>query len=86
MRLLVGLGLLILLFAALARIVPGELALPLYLFFVIVTIAFTGWERRRIVARRRRLEGELRQQRNKAKVIEEETQDGVKDNRGLDSP
>ena len=60
MRLLVGLGLLILLFAALARIVPPALTLPLYLFFVIVTIAFTGWERRRITERRRRLEGQLR--------------------------
>ena len=63
MRLLLGLGILILIFAALARMVPAELALPLYIVFVIVTIAFTGWERRRIAKRRRELENQLRQQR-----------------------
>lgn len=63
MRLLVGLIVLILLFALLVRGVPARWALPLYVLFVIMTIAFTGWERRRIARRRQQLERQLEEER-----------------------
>lgn len=63
MRLLAGLGVLIILFAVLVRSLPPAWAIPLYFTFVLLTIAFTGWERRRISERRRRLERELQKER-----------------------
>ncbi len=63
MRLLAGLAGLIILFAILARMVPREMALPLYIVFVVLTIAFTGWERRRILRRRSDLERDLHKER-----------------------
>lgn len=65
MRLLAGLVVLIVVFAILVRIVPADWGLVLYVTFVILTIAFTGWERRRIAERRRRLRRELEQERMK---------------------
>lgn len=59
MRLLVGLLVLIVIFALLVRAVPSQWAIPLYVLFLALTIAFTGWERRRIAARREQLEREL---------------------------
>lgn len=59
MRLLVGLLVLIVIFALLVRALPPQWALPLYVLFLALTIAFTGWERRRIAARREQLEREL---------------------------
>lgn len=63
MRLLVGLALLIFLFAILVRIMPGAWTLPLYILFVVLTIAFTGWERRRILQRRNQLQRDLHKER-----------------------
>ena len=63
MRLIVGLVGLILLFALLVRVMPASWALPLYALFVAVTIAFTGWERRRLADRRRQLERQLHKER-----------------------
>lgn len=63
MRLLVGLVGLVLLFALLVRVMPAHWALPLYVLFVVLTIAFTGWERRRIGERRQQLERELHKER-----------------------
>lgn len=63
MRLIVGLIGLILIFALLVRALPSQWALPLYLLFLVLTIAFTGWERRRISARRQELERELEAER-----------------------
>lgn len=63
MRLIVVLIALILLFALLVRVVPSQWALPLYVLFIVITIAFTGWERRRIAARRRQLERDLEAER-----------------------
>lgn len=63
MRLLAGLVALIALFAFLVRVLPAPWALPLYILFVILTVALTGWERRRIAARRQQLERELHKER-----------------------
>ncbi len=63
MRLIVGLIALLLLFALLVRALPSQWALPLYVLFLVITIAFTGWERRRISARREALERELEAER-----------------------
>lgn len=63
MRLLVGLVALIALFALLVYTMPGSWALPLYILFVALTIAYTGWERRRIAQKRSKLERQLLQER-----------------------
>lgn len=63
MRLIVGLLALILLFALLVRALPSSWAIPLYVLFLAITIAFTGWERRRISARREELKRELQAER-----------------------
>lgn len=63
MRLILGLAALFVLFALLVRAMPTAWTLPLYLLFVVTTIAFTGWERRRISQRRRQLEQQLHQER-----------------------
>lgn len=63
MKLIVGLIALILLFALLVRALPSQWALPLYVLFLVITIAFTGWERRRISARRQQLERDLEAER-----------------------
>ena len=62
MRFLLGLVALVLLFAMLVRIMPPAWALPLYVLFLVLTIAFTGWERRRIGERRRKLQRELEEE------------------------
>lgn len=63
MRLIIGLAGLFALFALLVRALPTAWTLPLYLLFVVLTIAFTGWERRRISQRRRQLEQQLDRER-----------------------
>jgi hypothetical protein len=63
MRLIIGLAGLFVLFALLVRAMPTAWTLPLYLLFVVLTIAFTGWERRRISQRRRQLEQKLHQEK-----------------------
>lgn len=63
MRLLGGLAVLIIVFAVLVRLLPPAWAVPLYLAFLLLTIAFTAWERRRIAARRRQLERDLHKER-----------------------
>ncbi|HZD10303.1 MAG TPA: hypothetical protein VE553_03095 [Candidatus Binatia bacterium] len=59
MRLLSVLVALILLFALLVRMMPPAWSLPLYMLFLVLTVAFTGWERRRIGERRRKLQRKL---------------------------
>jgi uncharacterized membrane protein YfcA len=62
-RLILGLVILVGLFALLVRLLPSSWGLPLYVLFLIVTILFVVRERRAIAERRKRLERELRQSR-----------------------
>lgn len=75
MRLIVGLVGLIVLFALLVRALPSQWALPLYVLFLVITVAFTGWERRRIAARREQLERELDVERRDFKRRRKERHD-----------
>jgi hypothetical protein len=61
-RLILGLVLLFATFALLVRLLPAPWALPLYIFFVIVSAVFVAWERRQIAARRRSLEQALQRE------------------------
>lgn len=63
MRLIIGLAVLIASFALVVRFMPPHWALPLYVLFVALTVAYTGWERRRIAERRRQLQRELHKER-----------------------
>lgn len=82
MRLIIGLAGLFVLFALLVRATPSAWALPLYLLFVVLTIAFTGWERRHITQRRRRLEQQLQKERKEYAARQGERQ-GEGDSRSL---
>ena len=74
MRLLMGLVGLIALFAMLVYTMPASWAVPLYILFVALTIAYTGWERRRIARKRSRLERQLFQERRKFAQRQKQTQ------------
>lgn len=63
MRLILGLVVLIGLFAVLVRLLPASWGLPLYVLFLVATISFVVRERRAIGARRKQLERELRRSR-----------------------
>lgn len=79
MRLILGLSALILFFALLVRAMPAAWALPLYILFVAITIAYTGWERRRIAERRRQLERQLVEERRDFRQRQEERKKRDKD-------
>lgn len=63
MRLIVGLVLLIAVFAVLARLLPSAWAIPLYVLFLVITVVFTLRERRRIAERRDELKRDLQKER-----------------------
>ena len=63
MRLIVGLVLLVAAFAVLARLLPSAWAVPLYVLFLVITVAFTLRERRRIAERRDELKRDLQKER-----------------------
>lgn len=63
MRLIVGLVLLVAAFAILARLLPPAWAIPLYVLFLVITVAFTLRERRRISERREELKRDLQKER-----------------------
>lgn len=63
MRLILGLVVLVGLFAVLVRLLPPSWGLPLYVLFLVVTILFVVRERRAIAERRLQLERELRRNR-----------------------
>lgn len=64
LRLIMGLVLLIALFAVFARLLPPAWAVPLYLLFLVVTVAFTMRERRRLSQRRDELKRDLLKERH----------------------
>ena len=73
MRLILGLVVLVGLFAVLVRLLPPSWGLPLYVLFLVVTILFVVRERRAIAERRLQLERELRRNRvEKQEAPEEE--------------
>lgn len=63
MRLILGLVVLVGLFALLVRLLPPSWGMPLYIVFLAVTILFVVRERRAIAERRSQLERELRRNR-----------------------
>lgn len=63
LRLIVGLVLLVAAFAVLARLLPASYAVPLYVLFLVITVAFTWHERRRIGLRREELSRALQKER-----------------------
>lgn len=75
MRLILGLGALIVLFALLVRAMPSSWSIPLYILFVTLTVAFTGWERKRISQKRRKLEQQLLQGRDEVARRQKQAQD-----------
>ncbi len=72
MRLILGLVVLVGLFAVLVRLLPPSWGLPLYVLFLVVTILFVVRERRAIAERRLQLERELRRNRGEKQEAPEE--------------
>lgn len=63
LRLIAGLVLLVAFFAVLARLLPPAWAVPLYVLFLVITVAFTLRERRRLSERRDELKRDLQKER-----------------------
>ena len=59
MRLILFVVALVVLFILLAQAAPPSLYIPLYCLFTAAGVGFAYWERRRLAARRTRLEQEL---------------------------
>ncbi len=72
MHLILGLVVLVGLFAVLVRLLPPSWGLPLYVLFLVVTILFVVRERRAIAERRLQLERELRRNRGEKQEAPEE--------------
>lgn len=72
MHLILGLVVLVGLFAVLVRLLPPSWGLPLYVLFLVVTILFVVRERQAIAERRLQLERELRRNRGEKQEAPEE--------------